>query len=73
MSKLVFILTLVVLLIIAVYLFVVSERAASYCKSYSETECKTKLVCRPTNEYGIHCGEDGCKEGERFKECSPRF
>jgi len=73
MSKLILIAVLIILAIFAVFLFNVSTRAARYCWSYKEAECKAKLLCKPFYEYGLHCGEDGCKEGERFKECSPRF
>ncbi|MEK7112849.1 MAG: hypothetical protein AAB875_06070 [Patescibacteria group bacterium] len=73
MSKLILIAVFIILAIFAVFLFNVFSRAARYCWAYKEAECKTRLLCKPTNEYGLHCGEDGCKEGERFKECSPRF
>ena len=72
MSKLIFA-VFIILVIVSFFLFNGFKKAAGNCKSYNEIECKTKLVCKPTNEYGLHCGENGCKEGERFKECSPRL
>lgn len=70
MSKLLFI---VIFVILAIGAYLAFKGLVGNCRSYNETECKTKLVCKPINEYGLHCGKDGCKEGERFKECSPRF
>ena len=73
MSKLLLIAIFTILTIVAVFLFSGIKKTAKFCKSNNEIECKTRLVCKPFYEYGLHCGEDGCKEGERFKECSPRF
>ena len=72
MSKIIFA-VFILLVIVSLFLFSGFKKAVGNCKSYSEIECKTKLVCKPTNEYGLHCDKNGCKEGERFKECSSRF
>lgn len=73
MNKIISIVVLVLLAIAAVFLFSSVIRGVGKCKSFNETECKKKLVCKPFYEYGLHCDEDGCKEGERFKECTSRF
>ncbi len=39
------------------------------CRALGELECKTNSSCEPSYEYGISCGEGGCQEGQKFKEC----
>jgi hypothetical protein len=73
MSKPILVVVVVILAIAGVFLFVSFAGARKSCKTYSEAECRTKLICKPFYEYGLSCGEGGCKEGQRFKECQARF
>jgi len=70
MSKLILI---VVFVILAIGAYFALKGLSGKCQSYNEAQCKVKLVCKPFYEYGIHCADVGCKEDERFKECTPRF
>lgn len=72
MSKLILIVLLFILAVAAILGFYVFPRAGS-CQSYQEAQCRQNFLCKPFYEYGISCGEGGCQEAERFKECLKKF
>ncbi|KKU04236.1 MAG: hypothetical protein UX88_C0002G0021 [Candidatus Woesebacteria bacterium GW2011_GWC2_47_16] len=70
MSKIILVVVLTGLLAATYF---VLRGSGGKCLAYNQAQCEAKLVCKPFYEYGIHCTEDGCQEGEKFKECTPRF